>query len=153
MKICKTCGVSKPVNDFYKAPLYKNKIYYCGECKTCVVERNRRNPKKDVNYLRYRNKKESRYGIGVATISRYGLELSLFVYDRAKRKCESCGSENDLTIHHKDGQGTLCDKPNNKTNNLIVLCRSCHGRIHGKQGKGVPKRNGAYHLQASSLFT
>ena len=28
---------------------------------------------------------------------------------------------------------------NNNINNLIVLCRRCHGSIHGKEGQGIKK--------------
>lgn len=89
-----------------------------------------------------------KYGLGYETIRRFGLKLALFVYDRANRKCEMCGNENNLTIHHKDNNGSNLVKiglkhlVNNNTDNLIVLCRKCHGSIHGKQGKGISHRKG-----------
>lgn len=61
----------------------------------------------------------------------------MFIYDRAGRKCETCGREDDLTIHHLDYNGKRAKLKgcilNNDVNNLKVLCRSCHGKIHGKQ--------------------
>ncbi len=84
-----------------------------------------------------------KYGIGYSTIRRFGLKLALFVYDRASRKCEICGNENNLTIHHKNNKGINLEHTghkelvDNSLDNLIVLCRKCHGSIHGKQGKGI----------------
>lgn len=42
-------------------------------------------------------------------------------------KCSCCGynKEKVLQIHHIDG-----DRSNNKKENLIILCRNCHGEIH-----------------------
>lgn len=89
-----------------------------------------------------------KYGLGYATIKRFGLKLALFVYDRANRKCEICGNENNLTIHHKNNKGINLEHAghkelvDNSLDNLIVLCRKCHGSIHGKQGKGILHRKG-----------
>lgn len=112
-------------------------------CKLCVSEYNRAKPPvgKNVRSLWnkiHRDSCKKRYGISAATIGRHGLKLSLFVYDRAGRKCEKCGEENDLVIHHKDGKGrNLYNKSqpmNNSFDNLQILCRSCHSSIHGKEG-------------------
>lgn len=50
------------------------------------------------------------------------------------KKCELCESINNLCIHHKDnnGRNALNKKlrPNNNPDNLIVLCQSCHGKLH-----------------------
>jgi len=92
---------------------------------------------------------KEKYGIGYNTIRRFGLKLALFIYDRADRKCEICGSKIDLTIHHKNNKGSNLIKAghpelvDNDINNLIVLCRSCHGRIHGKEGKGKKHNKGS----------
>ena len=56
------------------------------------------------------------------------------VLDRAKNRCELCGAENymshpktgkviRLQVHHKDG-----NFENNRLENLIVLCPSCHSK-------------------------
>lgn len=39
--------------------------------------------------------------------------------------CEICGKEGKLDIHHKD-----FNEQNNNIDNLQVLCRSCHMKIH-----------------------
>jgi hypothetical protein len=49
-------------------------------------------------------------------------------------KCQICSIENNLVIHHID-----FIKKNNKTDNLICLCRKCHRQIHNKNGKFIKK--------------
>jgi len=46
------------------------------------------------------------------------------------RPCFMCGSDEDVTIHHEDG-----DIENNNLGNLVVLCRSCHDKEHGIEKK------------------
>ena len=71
------------------------------------------------------------------------MKIGLVVYDKFERKCSQCGGENDLTIHHLDGNGRNNEESglpvNNELDNLILICRRCHGSIHGKQG-GRPKK-------------
>jgi 5-methylcytosine-specific restriction endonuclease McrA len=91
----------------------------------------------------YHKKIKDKYGLGMGTVKKYGFKKALFVYDKFGRKCVQCGEENDLTIHHLDHKGRNFVnkglKPNNNTNNLIILCRRCHGSLHGKEGKGIKK--------------
>lgn len=136
MKKCKVCGTLKPIESFYINRRMKDgRLNVCNAC--CVIS----------GVIQHHNKdKLSRqmYGIGRRTISTYGLRMALFIYDRAGRKCEQCGEENDLTIHHKDRNGrNNLNKglpQNNNVKNLVVLCRRCHGSIHGKQNR--KKRGG-----------
>ena len=48
-------------------------------------------------------------------------------------KCSECGSGEHLQIHHKDhkGHNVLKRFRNNSFDNLQVLCRKCHGQLHG----------------------
>ena len=41
------------------------------------------------------------------------------------RLCERCGRTDNLWVHHKDG-----NRKNNKLENLMVVCPSCHAKIH-----------------------
>lgn len=62
--------------------------------------------------------------------TRYGGNYYV-VFDRDNRKCVSCGSQDNLCVHHIIGY----DKGNPVTSersNLITLCRSCHSKEHGK---------------------
>lgn len=47
------------------------------------------------------------------------------IAERGKR-CESCSSKADLTVHHKDGCGL-----NNGSDNLQILCSKCHKLVNG----------------------
>lgn len=47
-----------------------------------------------------------------------------------KDKCEICGSKKNIDVHHKDENPS-----NNVLDNLMVLCRSCHMKIHHPKPK------------------
>jgi len=59
------------------------------------------------------------------------------VWIRDQNKCQLCGKggkkRSDLVCHHLD-----FDKQNCLMDNLQLLCRSCHMKIHWKSNKGVP---------------
>ncbi len=81
---------------------------------------------------------KKRYKLGWGTIQLYGLKLALKVYEKYRRKCKRCGSNNRLIIHHLDGKGTNLLKKNrkginNNFKNLILLCQKCHTSIHMKK--------------------
>ena len=44
--------------------------------------------------------------------------------------CEICGSEKNVDVHHKNG-----DFNDNSKENLMLVCRSCHMKIHRKKGR------------------
>ena len=77
---------------------------------------------------------KDKYGFGAGTIQCYGFRLALTIYEKYQRQCFYCKSENDLTLHHLDHKGSNYKKkglkPNNNPENLILLCRACHSRIH-----------------------
>jgi len=43
------------------------------------------------------------------------------------RECAKCRDGDELVVHHIDG-----DRSNNELENLVVLCRSCHAKVHGR---------------------
>lgn len=51
-------------------------------------------------------------------------------------KCGKCGmSKERMSIHHIDGNNGKGKKPlNNAPANLVVLCQSCHVKIHNRWG-------------------
>ena len=53
---------------------------------------------------------------------RYGGN-GMLVMSMAGGRCELCGADNNLCIHHNNGYS-------NDINDLFVLCSSCHGRAH-----------------------
>jgi predicted nucleic acid-binding Zn ribbon protein len=48
-----------------------------------------------------------------------------YVVGRDNHKCQKCGSELQLVVHHRDW-----DRTHNDPSNLITLCRSCHKKEH-----------------------
>jgi len=46
------------------------------------------------------------------------------------QKCENCGDNKQLCIHHKDRNHF-----NNSPDNLMILCRKCHAEEHLKDRK------------------
>lgn len=54
-------------------------------------------------------------------------ELTIF---RDKRKCQVCGSSENLHVHHIDKRGIGHPHPNHSLDNLITLCRTCHAGVH-----------------------
>ncbi len=53
---------------------------------------------------------------------RYGGN-GMLAFDLADAKCEMCGSEDGLRIHHANGYS-------NDIEDLYVLCQACHGKAH-----------------------
>lgn len=49
--------------------------------------------------------------------------------DRAYGKCELCGTNKDIVIHHNNGLSSELD-------DLVCLCVSCHGKAHNKRNGG-----------------
>lgn len=44
-------------------------------------------------------------------------------------RCVVCGSEDNIVVHHVDG-----DRSNNSVENLEPMCSSCHSRLHNSNG-------------------
>lgn len=60
------------------------------------------------------------------------------VLERDDNKCTECGGTEKLVIHHIDGKGYKSvgfKNMNNKIENLITLCKTCHDKLH--RGKNV----------------
>jgi len=51
------------------------------------------------------------------------------IFSLYAHRCAMCKSDTSLVIHHVDGSGNS-EKTNNNLDNLILLCRSCHAKIH-----------------------
>jgi len=135
MKKCKICGVRKDYFLFYKQK--KTKDGYRTYCKQCYISYQSKYKSSSNSYLT-RKRRATKYGISVKSIALYGFQKALLVYEKYNRKCGMCGSEYDLTIHHKDGNGRHNREKglptNDNSENLMILCRRCHGSIHGKEG-------------------
>ncbi|HPL95039.1 MAG TPA: GTP cyclohydrolase I FolE [Paludibacteraceae bacterium] len=55
------------------------------------------------------------------------------------QECMRCGETENLVVHHLDFQNIRSPSDNHSIENLMVLCKSCHARIHAdfKKGKFV----------------
>lgn len=63
---------------------------------------------------------------------RYGGNGGL-AYERAQGKCEVCGSEENLVIHHANGYS-------NELEDLVVCCKKCHAQLEKfqRESKSLP---------------
>ena len=84
------------------------------------------------SYLKADNKKQ-KWGPAHHTARKIN-ELIL-----CKGKCEICGSTQKLDVHHKDENAS-----NNALDNLQVLCRSCHMKIHKSKSICIVSGCGRY---------
>jgi len=55
-------------------------------------------------------------------------------------KCELCGSESFIQVHHLHYQNIFDERPDD----LQVVCRSCHKKIHGIEAKPKKNKNNEY---------
>lgn len=62
--------------------------------------------------------------------SDYWQQVSAAVKDRAGHRCQVCNSPHDLQAHHRTY--TNRGREMEHLNDLICLCRRCHGVFHGR---------------------
>ena len=137
MKKCKFC------NNLFEAP----KSLYCSNSCRCkdYYYRNQEQQKTRVlkNYFKY---KEPNYEKIREINKRATLKYKnkkrfsgnrLKVLERDGHKCTECHSNKRLVVHHKDETGYASvdynyELSNNKMENLVTLCSSCHSKLHHK---------------------
>ncbi|MDD1723894.1 MAG: HNH endonuclease [Methanospirillum sp.] len=61
---------------------------------------------------------------------KYWNMIRRFALERDGNRCQICGDEKELSVHHLV---PLSDGGDSTARNLLVLCHSCHQRIHGKR--------------------
>ena len=49
----------------------------------------------------------------------------VYLKEQRMKVCEICGSTKNIDVHHKDG-----NYQNNSSENLMIVCRSCHMMLH-----------------------
>jgi 5-methylcytosine-specific restriction endonuclease McrA len=82
----------------------------------------------------YRNRPEIKLKIRRRMlIQKYG-EMAFAVLKRDNDTCQKCGTRQHIHIHHIDG-----DKTNSTIENLIVLCNSCHIKLHNHVPKNLKR--------------
>lgn len=140
LKYCQWCNTKKPINDFYKKPDKNGSYYFQHHCKQCQNKYNfqKRNPQKEKQFqLNYENRKKLKilnstgHNISRNQIQKYGLANMIDLYERDGAKCRKCGSDKRISVHHLDFNGySKTDHPNNNPDNLILLCSTCHFKVH-----------------------
>jgi len=58
-------------------------------------------------------------------------QIKLDLYQLRGKKCERCGSTNNLQVHHKHYRNIFKEEPDD----LEILCNSCHRNEHGLNKK------------------
>lgn len=84
-------------------------------------------------------------------VRRYGdgsrkLQKAMSDYKKEIGKCELCGNESCLELHHKD-QNFL----NNEKDNWQVLCKDCHGKQHSNFG--IPSQKQHYDYEFDKIVS
>lgn len=61
----------------------------------------------------------------------YGWTFTRFlkrkIFERDQFKCSDCGTNKKIMVHHIDQ-----NKNNSAESNLVTMCSSCHGKLHGR---------------------
>ena len=68
-------------------------------------------------------------------------------------KCQRCGKEfakEQLVVHHIDENNGGSDAGNHELTNLMVLCRSCHSKLHGELKKQKQQFVGLAHFRKAA---
>lgn len=134
---CKKCGVT------FQKEMKSSYVWYCEDC------RKKRNV--EINMaVKKRKIPTTEIGVGSGNSSKNkghythpsfktGIQAYRNIYkdacliprtDGKKMKCELCGSEKYLCIHHLDH-----NRENNNISNLQCLCKRCHQKHHIKRNK------------------
>jgi 5-methylcytosine-specific restriction endonuclease McrA len=140
-KVCKRCEAN-----ISKARYYSNQLYRINKHRK-AKERLQANGYKNM-YRKYISKKrleaKDKYGISPSMYAKYGLGLWLDVMKRYNGACDICKTVEGLTFHHinhlgRGYQERTGNKPDNRLENIQLLCRRCHGSVDGKRAKGIKK--------------
>lgn len=153
MRICKICGIEKPLEKFVKIELWRR--HTCTDCWNAKHRTGKPNSgrfkkghlpwikgKKDIKKrTEPRYKKRNRKKIGRKRYCELYCKWVSSVLKRDKYKCMQCGKTEDLIAHHiirwEDDENKRFELENGKT-----LCRNCHSRLHRKE----EIKDGIYHL-------
>jgi hypothetical protein len=92
---------------FMADPFTDGQKYKCQDCKNGV--------KKEIPYSEYLK-------------TEHWLKVRQEALDRSRSKCQLCASTNRLEVHHN----TYDSKGKELPEDVIVLCRKCHSKHHGK---------------------
>lgn len=127
-KPCKACGVTKPLDGFYRHP--KNADGHLGSCKDCTKERVRRHRRANEHVRAYDRARGSRTNVGNLQAYRTRHPDAYRAHNAVsnalrdgKLKREPCLFCDEVRVHghHRDYSEPL---------KVIWLCAKCHHRLH-----------------------
>lgn len=113
---------------------------YCDKCKELMDKKRMQD---------YHKKVYERKGYNQLGESNNNWKGGIGIYRQIKApvECEKCGAENNLLVHHKDG-----DRYNNRIENLQSLCKRCH-QIEHECWKALPKNTELSLLKKEQAIT
>lgn len=118
---CRLCGVF-----FVKKA---KKCYYCDDCRrkqrsqAVMISRKKRHPEVMLGVGSGGNQQGPKNHCFIDGLSNY--KDNYRKWHPEIQCCEICASHNYLVVHHIDQ-----NRKNNRDENLILLCRSCHASVH-----------------------
>ncbi len=127
--------LSKDESIFQDGRKRKAKLFICPACKIEKFVRSDHYNKTGLCQICSARKLMIKKLVGGIEHPSYKNGIALYqknTYQKYDKICIICNSENNIQVHHKD-----CNRQNNKIENLIPLCCSCHTRLHHKLKKGI----------------
>lgn len=122
-RICNFCG-----NEFFVCPSRRDK--YCS--KICYIKK-RKIMVLDKGNPRWKGGKSRGYILRIAKENWKKKKLPF--------KCEICGKLKNIMYHHKDK-----NQKNNYYKNIILVCGSCHSKLHNRIKNIKKMRDKNYNL-------
>lgn len=140
MKVCSSCGSSKPLSEFYKWKLGKDG--YRASCKSCTNKQNKsssaKNPEaalrakrkyKKVNVESVRAQTQNyRDSNPIKREAHVAVQLALRNGTLGRKDCECCGATSGVVAHHDDYSKPL---------DVRWLCNLHHKQWHNANGEGL----------------
>lgn len=71
-----------------------------------------------------------------------GTDYRKIAFETYDHVCAKCGSEENLEVHHKDGNNFPSELGNHSPENLLILCKKCHSKVHAELKRTLGKNIG-----------
>lgn len=134
-KQCSNCREWKDESEFQKHSHNQDGLQSgCKKCRKNYYQEHKEQSKSAYQrWLTKNREKNQQYQKVYKDGKRFGGNR-LKVLRRDNYTCQVCGKHTNL-VHHKDGSGVRSKYPtalfpNNSPEDLIVVCKSCHNKIH-----------------------
>lgn len=142
---CNKCGTSKNKHEAFglckscyfkqysSIPIVKNRLQQTGKQRyinPAKREQRRKYREENAERIKFQSKvyRENKYFGGMRV-------PCLVAYNYTCAVCGFKGNDTTLDVHHIDHQGSNTKNPNNRLDNLLPLCYSCHASEHHRKTK------------------